>query len=106
MRTLPLPRGSRERLVAQVERRIPREDLHLAAPGAPERVELLERQLVAYLAERIPLLVLRIGHVGREQRPEDLALLRPALELAGDVDLLRGVKQLQDVGVGAVAERP
>src|SRR2546422_3901158 len=83
-----------------------RSHLHLADPGPTEGVELLERELVAHLAERLALLVLGVGHVGREQRPQDFALLRPALELAGDVDVLGRVEQLQDVGVGAVPEGP
>src|SRR3989449_4736896 len=36
---------------------------------------------------------------------QHLALLGTALELARDVDVLRGVEQLQDVGVRAIAER-
>src|SRR5205809_6373648 len=68
------------RLVAQVERRVAREHLHLADSGPTERVELLERQLVAHLAERLALLVLGGGHVDREQRPQHFALLGPALE--------------------------
>src|SRR6266705_1328817 len=97
--------GRRQRLVTQVQRRVAREHLHRADAGAPERVELLERQLVAHLPQRLALLVLGIGDFAREQRAQDLALLGAALELARDVDLLRRVEQLQDVGVRAVAER-
>src|SRR5206468_3237748 len=93
-------------LVPQVERGIAREHLHLGDAGATERVELLERQLVADPAERLTLLVLGIGDFAREQGAQDLALLGAALELARDVDLLRGVKQRQDVGVRAVPEGP
>src|SRR5213080_2998803 len=106
VRALPLAGRRRLRLVAQVQRGVAREHLHLADAGPAEGVELLERQLVAHLPERLALLVLGIGHVGREQRPQDFALLRPALELAGDVDVLGRVEQLQDVGVGAVPEGP
>src|SRR3989454_12345416 len=78
----------------------------LGDAGAPERVEPLLRELVPDLCERLPLFVLGVGHVRREQRAQHLAPLRPALELARDVDVLRGVEQLQDLGVRAVAERP
>src|SRR5438132_9010596 len=36
---------------------------------------LLQRQLVADLAQRLTLLVLGVGHVGGQERPQHLALL-------------------------------
>src|SRR3989449_1317145 len=104
VRALPLARRRRLRLVAQVERRVPREHRDLADAGAPDRVELLQGELVADLAERLTLLVLGIRDVRRQQGAQHLALLGTALELARDVDVLRGVEQLQDVGVRAIAE--
>src|SRR5438445_155302 len=78
----------------------------LLAADVPDPENKKGEPLVAHLAERLALLVLGVGHVGREQRPQHFALLGPALELAGDVDVLGRVEQLQDVGVGAVPEGP
>ena len=54
----------------------------------------------------LALRVLGVPHLGGEERADDLALLLPALELAGDVQVLGCEEQLQDISIVPVAERP
>ena len=70
----------------------------------PHLVQPLLGELVAHRAQRLALRILGIRHVRGQQRADDLALLLPALELAGDVELLRREEELEDVGVVPVAE--
>jgi len=91
-------------LVTEVEGAVAREDLDRLHAHVAHGVEALLGELVAHAAERIGLRVLGVRHVGGEHRPDDLTPFLPALELAGDVQHLRGEEELEDVRVGAVAE--
>ena len=99
-----LDRGGLVLVVTQVERGVAGEDGDRVDAGPAQRLEQVERQLVAFARQRVALAVFRIRHVGREHGAEDLAALLAGLEVAGDVELLLGVEELEDLRVAGVAE--
>ena len=101
----PVARRGRLLLLAHVDRGVAGEHRHRLDALVPHLVQALLRELVAHRAQRLAPGIFRVRHVHREQRAQDLALLLPALELAGDVQLLRREEELQDVRVVPVAER-
>jgi hypothetical protein len=90
-------RGRLVLVVAQVDAGVAGEDRDGVDPRPAQRLEQVERELVALLGQRLPLLVLGVGHVGGEQRAEDLAALLARLEVPRDVELLLGVEELEDL---------
>ena len=99
-----VPRGGRLLHVGQVQGGVAREGGDRLDPDLPHGVDPLDGELVAHPAERVPIAILGIRHVGRQQRADHLAPLLPALELAGDAERLGGEEEPQDVGVLPVPE--
>ncbi len=112
-------------LVADVDCRVRREDLHLVDVQAAQTVEYLFRQLVAFADEELGflslergarLLRLELGRVGivrdsgesdvfGDDRAEDFTLVDAALALLHQVELADGEEEAEDRRVGSVAER-
>jgi len=98
--------GGRQLVVTQVDGGEAGEDPDLGHADMAHLGQAVGGQFLAQTTERIAALVLRVGDVGRQHRADDLAPLLPRVGPAGDVEFLLGEEEPQDVGIGAVAERP
>ena len=102
----PLAHCGRPVLIPQIDGGVASEHANRLDTRRAERLEALRRDLVTFAAERLSLPLLRVRNLLRQQRVQHLTPKGALVPLLGEVELLGGIAEPQDVAVGAIAQSP